>query len=278
MERRSMFDINGEQCIGCKECIRDCPKKTIYYIKGKGKINNKGCLKCGHCIAICPVEAVSTDTYSMEEVIPYDNRTFSITPDNLLNFIKFRRTMRRFQARKIEKEVICKIIEAGRFTETVGNSQDVSYIVVSEQLNLLKQLSFESLKKKGEELLANPSKEDPSLNHYASAWIGYYRKYQKDPDGFDPLLNHAPTVIFVVCDHLIDGGLASSNLELMANAMGIGVLFSGFLVEAAKASNKIRDYLKVPKGKHIVSALVMGYPDAKYYRTVPRAKAEINWL
>lgn len=273
-----MFEIDGEKCIGCKECIKDCPTKTIYFIKGKGKINNKGCLKCGHCIAICPVEAVSTDTYSMDEILPYDNKTFSIPPENLLNFIKFRRTTRRFQSKKIEKEVICKIIEVGRFTETVGNSQDVSYIVVSNQLNQLKQLSFESLKQKGEEFLVKPSQDDPSLNSYASTWISYYRQYQKDPDGFDPLLNHAPMVIFVACDHLIDGGLASSNLELMANAMGLGVLFSGFLVEAAKASKEIRDFLQVSEKKHIVSALVMGYPDAKYHRTVPRAKAEISWL
>ena len=88
-----MFSVNKEKCIGCSQCVKDCPVSTISLVDNKAEINNERCFKCGHCIAICPVEAVSTDDYNMEDVIPYDNDSFTVEADNLLNFIKFRRIL-----------------------------------------------------------------------------------------------------------------------------------------------------------------------------------------
>ena len=132
-----MFSVNKEKCIGCSQCVKDCPVSTISLVDNKAEINNERCFKCGHCIAICPVEAVSTDDYNMEDVIPYDNDSFTVEADNLLNFIKFRRSVRRFKDKEVEQEKIEKIIEAGRFTQTSTNSQDVSYVVVREKLDEL---------------------------------------------------------------------------------------------------------------------------------------------
>ena len=90
-----MFNVDRSKCIACGQCIKDCPAATISFVDGKADINNDRCIKCGHCIAICPVNAVSTDEYDMNEVLSYDKDTFSIDADNLLNFIKFRRSVRR---------------------------------------------------------------------------------------------------------------------------------------------------------------------------------------
>ena len=158
-----MFKVDREKCIACKQCIKDCPVRVISLEEGKAYINNEGCIKCGHCIAICPVEAVSTDDYDMSEVKPYDKETFAIESENLLNFIKFRRSVRRFKDMPVEKEKLKQIIEAGRFTQTSTNSQDVSYTVVTDKLPLLKELTYESLKQKGEYNLANLTPETEYL-------------------------------------------------------------------------------------------------------------------
>ena len=122
-----MMNVNIEKCIGCGQCVKDCFPRTIEIVDGKAKINNDNCIKCGHCIAICPKDAVSTDEYNMEEVKKYNKDEFSVDADNLLNFIKFRRTIRQFKDKEVEEEKISKIIEAGRYTETGANMQDVSY-------------------------------------------------------------------------------------------------------------------------------------------------------
>lgn len=273
-----MFKVNCEKCIGCMQCIKDCPVSVISLKNGKADINNAGCLKCGHCIAICPVEAVSTDNYNMEEVIHYDKETFSVEAENLLNFIKFRRSVRRFKDKLVEKEKIEKIIEAGRYTQTSTNSQDVSYTVVSEKLAELRELTYEALKQKGEYILANISPETEHLKRYANMWLYMYNSYKEDPSKNDRLFFNAPVAIIVTSLTPINGGLASTNMELMTDALGLGTFFSGFLVHAAQDNKPILDLLEIKDGKQIISCLVIGYPDVKYRRTAPRKEATINWL
>ena len=96
-----MFKVDREICIACEQCIKDCPVNDIYLKEGKAHIKNEACIKCGHCIAICPVKAVSTDDYDMNEVIEYNKEDFEISPDRLLNFIKFRRSVRRFKDKEV---------------------------------------------------------------------------------------------------------------------------------------------------------------------------------
>lgn len=271
-----MMKVNIEKCIGCGLCVKDCFPKDIEIIDGKAKINNETCIKCGHCIAVCPKDAVSTDEYNMEEVKNYNKEEFSVEADNLLNFIKFRRTIRQFKDKKVEDEKLAKIIEAGRFTQTGSNMQDVSYVVVREGMEELKALTFESLKGLGEYMLANLTPETMRFKRYAEMWVNMGEEYKKNPES-DRLFFNAPAVIVVTADSEVNGALASSNMELMTDALGLGTFFSGFFVRAAQDNKKIMEFLGVKEGKKIVTCMVIGYPDVKYSRTVPRKEAEVSW-
>lgn len=273
-----MFIVDREKCIACTQCIRDCPVDDIYLKDGKAHIKNELCIKCGHCLAICPTYAISTDDYDMSEVIKYDKETFAIDPDNLLNFIKFRRSIRRFKDKSIEKEKIEKIIEAGRFTQTGTNSQDVSFIVVDEKLDELKKLTYEILNKKGEYILNNMSPEIKHLERYARIWTQMYIAHQENCKKYDRLFFHAPIAIIVTANNETNGALASSNMELMVDALGLGTFFNGFFQVAAKDNKEISDLLQIKDDKKIITCMVIGYPDVQYKRTVPRKKANITWL
>lgn len=55
--------IIKNKCIGCGECTRSCPAKTIELVtnnKGKrvAKINDNNCIKCYCCQELCPINAV----------------------------------------------------------------------------------------------------------------------------------------------------------------------------------------------------------------------------
>lgn len=55
--------IDKKKCIGCGECHRSCPQKTIVMVpKKKGgrvaRINDKDCIKCYCCQELCPHGAV----------------------------------------------------------------------------------------------------------------------------------------------------------------------------------------------------------------------------
>ncbi|SFU84888.1 Nitroreductase [Clostridium sp. DSM 8431] len=273
-----MFKVDSEKCIGCMQCIKDCPTHTISLVDGKACINPEGCLKCGHCVAICPVAAVSTDDFDMTEVKEYDKETFTINPERLENFIKFRRSVRRFKDKEVEKEKIEKIIEVGRFTQTSTNNQDVSYTVVTgDKLNELKDIIHETLCKRGQYILDNLTPETKYLERYAKAWIKMYESYKENPKN-DGVFFNAPVAIFVKTKTPINGGLASSNMDLMVDALGLGTFFSGFSIVAAKDNKEMLDFIGADSSDEVISCLVIGYPDVKYRRTTPRKKAEINWL
>lgn len=136
----------------------------------------------------------------MDDVIEYNKENFSVDADNLLNFIKFRTSVRRFKNKEIEKEKLHKIIEAGRVTETATNSQDVSFTIVTNKLNELRDLTYEALNKKGEYILANLTPETKYLEKYAKLWINSYKLYKEDPIKNDRILFNAPAVIIITAN------------------------------------------------------------------------------
>lgn len=273
-----MFFVDREKCIACTQCIQDCPVNDIYLKEGKAHIKNEACIKCGHCIAICPTKAVATDDYNMDEVIEFNKENFEIPAENLLNFIKFRRSVRRFKNKTVEKEKIEKIIEAGRFTQTGTNSQDVSYIVITDKLEELKDMTYEILNQKGQYILDNMSPELKHLERYANLWTKMYLAHKSDPAKYDRLFFNAPAAIIVTAHNELNGALASSNMELMVDTLGLGTFFNGFFQVAAQDNKQILDFLNIEKGKKIVTCMVIGYPNVVYKRTVPRKKADITWL
>ncbi len=272
-----MMNVNVDQCIGCGKCIEDCFASDIEMTDGIAHIKNKTCFKCGHCIAICPTNAVSSNTLDMKEVIEYSKDEFQIKSDNLLNFVKFRRTIRQFEDQAVENEKILKIIEAGRFTQTGSNMQDPSYVVVTEGISELKALTFESLKNIGQKMLDDMTPETRRYSGYARMWLNMYEEYKENPAENDKLFFNAPVVIVVTADSIVNGALASSNMELMTNALGLGTFFSGFFVRAANENKDIRNLLEIKDGKEIVTCMVIGYPKISYKRTVPRNKPNIIW-
>ncbi len=276
-----MINIDLSKCIGCGLCVKDCQCSDIKIRDNKAISLNKACLNCGHCIAICPQNAVIIDTYDMNEVKEYNDENFIIKPETFLNSIKFRRSIRQFNNNSIEKEKIKKIIEAGRFTPTGGNRQPISYIVIQEKMIELTQKTIEVLYD-----IACNFKEDENNpissenKRYATMWKFMYRQYQR---GKDPLFFNAPAMVIVLGDTrmsvnpVVDGALAASNMEMMANTLNLGACYNGFFALAAQ-SDVIRDFLYIPKNKKVITSLLIGYTDNKYLRTVPRKKAEIQWM
>ena len=273
-----MININAEKCIGCGLCIKDCPTGTIGMEDGKARFNNTVCIKCGHCIAVCPKFAVSDTECDMNEVLEYNEDTFKISSENLLNFIKFRRTIRFFKDIEVDDEKILKVIEAGRYSPTGSNAQDVKYIVIKKDIQKFRKMILKSLHDLGEKILKNREEYGEVLTRYAKMWKMMYTLYLKNPDGRETLFFNSKTIILVVSKSPINAGIASGNMELMANALGLGNVFSGFTVRGALQNEEIKSFLKINSDEEVVSAMILGYPDISYKRTVPRKKAEINFF
>ena len=272
--------VNTDKCIGCTLCKQDCIVNDIVMIDGKSHIKNETCIKCGHCIAICPVKAISSDDeneYSMNEIKEYNDKDFSLDPDVLMNFMKFRRSVRLFSNKDVEEEKIEKIIESGKFTQTSGNLQDVSYVIVKDKIQKLRKMVLETLNSQADILLSDDTTPN-QIKMYSNMWKDMYKNYIENPDGEDKLFFKAPLLIVIKSNSIVNGALAASKMELMINALGLGTYFSGFLSRAEKFNPEIGKFLQIGDNEELVACMVIGYPKVKYKRTVPRKDVNITRL
>ena len=76
----------------------------------------------------------------------------------------------------------------------------------------------------------------------------------------------------------LNAGLASAYMELMANSLGFGVLYSGFFTACVRLSKKLKALLQLPKDHEAVSCMVIGYTDIKYRRIPPRKPLQARTL
>lgn len=263
-----MVTIEKERCTGCGLCVTDCIAQNIVVEESKAVVHG-ACLLCGHCVAICPQAAVAIEEYPMKEVLPYEKDKFSIAPEHFLNAVKFRRSIRNFKAKPVEREKLARILEVGRFTETAVNYQDVRFILVQDRLPEAKKLIWEGWSKFSEAL----RKKDPAR---AALFMKYEEMHRADAAN-DRLFFNAPALLVIASDVPLDGGLAAANIETMAVAEGLGILFDGYIVYAIQHSPSALKWLGVGD-KQVVAAMLIGYPNVKYQRTAPRRMADIVWL
>ena len=269
-----MISINEEKCIGCGLCVKDCFTKDIVVADSKAKSKEIRCIECGHCVAVCPTNAITLENYPMSEIIEYEEGKFEIDENQYLRSLKYRRTIRQFSNKQVEKHKIEEIIEAGRYSPTGGNQQNVSFCVVRDDIDLLRSMAIDELNTIAN--LSDEVKEKMNISWYGDLWKQMYQDYhnQNKKDG---LFFDAGTVILVLSKSVQNACIAAAHMETMVYAQGLGMLYSGFFTRAAAHSKELKEYLQLTHGQEVVACLVIGYPGVKYQRTVPRREAEIVW-
>lgn len=260
-----MVSIDQNKCIGCSMCVKDCFFGVLQINDHKAEVTGE-CFRCGHCVAVCPTGAVTISDYPMEEVRAYDD-SCRMDPENLLHFMQFRRSIRQFRQEPVPMEYMNTILEAGRYTPTAANRQDVSYILVKKELETFRKIVWDGL---GERLAKNVP--DP----YQYRMKLFYDAYRKDPAD-DRLFCGADICMIVLSDAPVNGTLAMTGMELMAQAQGVGVLYSGFLQRIILDTPKAMEFLGLDGTKTMGTVMLFGMPAVQYQRTVPRKKVTVTW-
>lgn len=253
-----VIKIDREKCIGCGMCKNDCAAHNIEMRAGAPYVITDDCIQCGHCVAVCPKAAISIGGY--EEELPVQTKETRLDPAQVLDVIRFRRTVRQFQDKEIPAEVLEQILEAGQMTHTAKNLRDVSFVVLDKEKDKFEKMAVRLFRR---------------IKPFAGLFSSMVRRNQVDDHFF---FFHAPLVIVVAAKDRTNGILAAQNMGFVAEANGLGVLFSGFFASAVNVSNKIKKALGMPRGKKAAAVLVLGYPKIKYQRAVPREKINVKYL
>lgn len=199
---------------------------------------------------------------------------------DLINLIKSRRSVRSFQEKLVEKELIEEIIQAGRFAPSAENKQPWKFIVITNT-KFIDSLSIE-VKNQMKKLLkrrffyqffSRGLRKKKTL-HFLTA-VAYSEN--------DSIFYKAPVLVFVLSKKgfLNDESCAccAQNMMLAAHSLGLGGCWIGFAHVLGLNKKLVRD-LHIPQGYHIAAALVFGYPSKKMGKaSIRRVDADvIEWF
>ncbi len=259
-----MICIDEKRCTGCGLCVADCVAEAIHVVDGKA-IVDQGCFACGHCVAICPFAAPSAPNYS-DDPVEYDEGTFALSSRNLLNTIKYRRSIRDFQQRPLSYDDLHLLIDAAAHTPTAKNTQANRFTFIQDSLPEFKDLIWGELRdahRRGEETVI------PS--DVLEGFLG--RKDVDDAD--DYLFRNAPALLCIESMDPLDAGLAAQAFELMATTRNIGVLYNGYLRRVIEHSARARAYFDASDERILAAVMLVGYSNTRYRRTAPRRNPSV---
>ena len=257
-----MVQFDHSLCVNCGRCQENCCVHAISKKDGLYQCSQNWCFRCGQCVALCPTGAISMP--ELPAPVEFSADTFAVNPKNLLNTMRFRRSIRRFTGEKVSRGEIEMLLEAGRCAPTSSNSQTVAFTVLDEDFDRLRPMIWESFAQMCRE-------RDQKL------LLRRYQRYRSHPDEPDTLFYGGTQMIVVTSERSIDGALALANMELLAHTLGLGTLYCGFASRAILSSAELRTYFGVTEERKLDGCLIIGKTDLKFHRTAPRNPAQVNW-
>lgn len=272
----SLISIDTETCVKDGLCQQACPGNLIEFNKGEfpKPLSNieTDCVRCGHCVVVCPTNSLIHSDIPQEECVEL-KKNLEIQEDEVIQFIKTRRSIRNFMNKPVSRLDIEKVLDITRFSPTGHNDQDVRWSIYDSKKDI--KAIADSTVDFFRHIIKTSSVTE--LPFDMQNLIDIYEK------GQDIILRDAPVLIVAHCIKesqmaRISCYIALTTLELAAKGCGLGSCWAGLVMAAAMSEYKpLIDILNLPEDQQFCGAMMMGYPRLKYNRIPVRNKSVIYW-
>jgi nitroreductase/NAD-dependent dihydropyrimidine dehydrogenase PreA subunit len=267
--------IDENLCIRCHTCADGCvlgiiERSTDSTFPHHLAEMEELCLKCGHCEAFCPRGALVLD-FLREEKIPPRPLDGKLTPDQLVPYLKKRRSVRQFTPDALPRGIVAGLLDAARYAASGGNQQPVQWLVVSGAAEVHKLAG----------LTIDWMRTLPGTDHPLAPYISFI--VAKWDAGEDPICYRAPHLLFAHVPHFdtADGAteavIAMTHVDLAAPAFGVGACWAGFVKMAVDAYAPLQAALALPEDRRIGCAMILGFPLHPVVCIPRRNPASITW-
>jgi nitroreductase len=192
--------------------------------------------------------------------------------------IKTRRSVKKYEARPVEREKLERVLEAGLWAPSGQNLQPVRYVVI-EGRELLDDLQAK--------LVAGARKLmklRPVLGLFAPQMRGEKGK-RLARSIRDNMLYEAPALVLVGADPSAsatwekDTTLAAQNMMLAAHAEGLGTCYIGWTLLANRLGRSDRERFGIPPDFAVHDGVLVGYPADRRGAPPRRAVDEVTtWV
>ena len=288
----SLVTIDPERCKSDGLCVRICQKVFSQEAKDSVPIvaHEGSCNSCGHCVLVCPSGAIHQTDCPPEIVHPVRTNLLP-SYEQVREMVVARRSIRTFQERPVEREIIEKVIDGARFAPSAKNSQSTRFTVVQDKalLHAIASSTAEWLGKVARRL-KNPlwrklyTLRGETDVEQVLQWIDQLgliaEKMRKD---VDLVLFEAPVLLLFHADKTIrladvNATLALHNATMIASSLGLGSFYTGYVVTACSHDRTIPHLIELPGKQRVYGGLALGYPAIQFSRWIDRRPAQVRWL
>lgn len=204
-----------------------------------------------------------------------------------------RRSVRKYKDKQVPEALVRRILEAGRFAPSAGNSQPWRFVVVRDREMIESMEKYVRLRCRVLKFMLNWQESPLGKLAWLYAQIGArilpnlmhpipFGATALIADGKLKLFHGAPTVILIFMDKRgaakpqVDAGICGQNMVLAAHSLGLGSCWVGF-VEVFKFGTKWNKKLGVSFPYKLVEGIALGYPVGNPDGMVERELREIDW-
>lgn len=204
-----------------------------------------------------------------------------------------RRSVRKYKERQVPEKLVRRVLEAGRFAPSAGNSQPWRFIVIRDSTMLEEMEKYVRLRCRLLKFLLDwESSPLGRLSWFLSQFYIRLMPNELHPipfgairliaDGKLKLFHGAPTVILILMDQRgvskpqVDIGICGQNMVLAAHSLGLGTCWVGF-VELFKFGTKWKRKLGIKWPYRLIEGITLGYPVGEPCGMVARELHEIDW-
>jgi nitroreductase/NAD-dependent dihydropyrimidine dehydrogenase PreA subunit len=272
----NMLSVDQTACQQCGICVEICPLSLI-------SLNSEGfpasaneseslCVKCGHCEAVCTTGALKNNLLPELQVISKE-KIQQINPENLSEYFRSRRSIRKFLPEPVEKSKLEQLFEVVTYSPTGINHQQNKWIMMCDK-GKIRQLS---------DAVIDWMKAMVEAKSELAQYLGFENLIGEYERNNDVICRSAPNLIIGYTDASYTGGMldsviATSHLELLLPSFGLGGCWAGFVMIALGYSPEVRKIVGLNETHTVRSALMVGYPKYHFSKMPYRNEATVKWM
>jgi len=289
--------IDLQTCRRCGACSEACPNQILTTGKD-GEVAFRPdrlnlCIQCGHCMAVCPTQSVNAGDLTYERDL-FDLPMGGLGECDFFNFLASRRSVRNFQDKPVDKEMLQRILEAVALAPMGFPPHKVEVTVVQNRPTIKKALP-RLMKTYG---TLNKGMKNPLIR--------FLMKKKIKPETFNTIQNHvvpamekglpemkekgrdlftrgAPALILFHArrdseNHTEDIQIALTYGLLAAHSLGLGATAIGLIPPAVERDRELRKLFQIPKDNEVLASMIVGHPKLSYKRGIRRELARVTWV
>ncbi len=288
-----IISIDIERCTGCGLCVKVCKDFSLKLKEGKASINDNslfGCLACGHCVAVCSVDAIMVEgrTLKKDDFVKIPDKNLKSNYEQLFSLMKARRSIRDFNDKEVEKELIEKILIAS-VTAPMGIPPSSVEVMVLNRKEKVREFSFDFIDyiKKYKKLISpftisllKPFMKKLDYDAYKTFIIPMMNFFIDTKDNNENyLLYDAPLAMYFygASTDPADPYIAATYSMLAAESLGLGSCMIGSINPFLKYGGKdIKAKYQINSQVREGIFVIFGYPKFNFAKAIDRTFENIN--